>query len=125
MCLCSNTLQFDSVTLFVKLTCAYERHTLSSTHIVLPGQLVAQIDIVVGKRGRSSFLVQATEKELLRARQLNALKQLGLRNKVKLEASGGINAYNIKSYAKSGVDMISVGKLTSSVSGLDLSLEIS
>ena len=56
---------------------------------------------------------------------INVLKQLGLRNKVKIEASGGIDADNIKSYAKSGVDMISVGKLTSSVSGLDLNLEVS
>lgn len=56
---------------------------------------------------------------------IKALKQLNLRNKVKIEASGGIDATNIKSYAKSGVDIISVGKLTSSVSGLDLSLDVS
>jgi len=53
-----------------------------------------------------------------------ALERLDLRNKVKLEASGGIDATNVRSYAKSGIDMISIGKLTSSVSGLDLSLEI-
>ncbi len=52
------------------------------------------------------------------------LKKLGLRNKVKLEASGGIDSTNIQSYARTGVDMISVGKITSSVSGLDLSLEV-
>ena len=56
---------------------------------------------------------------------IKVLKQLNLRNNVKIEASGGIDATNIKSYAKSGVDMISVGKLTSSVSSLDLSLELS
>jgi nicotinate-nucleotide pyrophosphorylase (carboxylating) len=53
------------------------------------------------------------------------LNDLGLRKRVKLEASGGIDISNVKSYAKSGVDMISIGKLTSSVSGLDLSLEVS
>ena len=47
-----------------------------------------------------------------------------LRNKVKLEASGGINSKNIAAYAKTGVDMISVGSITNSVSGLDLSLEV-
>ena len=52
------------------------------------------------------------------------LKKLGLRNKVKLEASGGIDEKNIQSYAKTGVNMISVGKITSSVSGIDLSLEV-
>lgn len=56
---------------------------------------------------------------------IDTLKKLELRNKVKIEASGGIDESNVKSYARTGVDMISVGKLTSSVSGLDLSLEVS
>jgi len=42
-----------------------------------------------------------------------------------IEASGGINHSNVIQYARSGVDMISIGRLTSSVSGLDLSLEVS
>ena len=58
------------------------------------------------------------------SRTISALKKLGLRNKVKLEASGGINAGNISSFAKTGVDMISVGSITNSVSGIDLSLEV-
>jgi nicotinate-nucleotide pyrophosphorylase (carboxylating) len=56
---------------------------------------------------------------------IKALKDLGLRKKVKIEASGGIDSSNVKSYARSGVDMISIGRLTNSVSGLDLSLEVS
>jgi hypothetical protein len=44
------------------------------THIVIPDQLVSQIDEVVGKRGRSGFLVQAAEKELQRLRQIKALE---------------------------------------------------
>ena len=52
------------------------------------------------------------------------LKKLGLRNKVKLEASGGIDEKNIQSYAKTGINMISLGKITGSVAGLDLSLEV-
>ena len=52
------------------------------------------------------------------------LQKKKLRNKVKLEASGGINSKNIKAYAKTGVDIISVGSITNSVTGLDLSLEI-
>ena len=55
---------------------------------------------------------------------IKKLKQLNLRNKVKIEASGGINHSNVIQYARSGVDMISIGKLTSSVVGLDLSLEV-
>jgi len=58
------------------------------------------------------------------SRTISALKKLGLRNKVKLEASGGINTGNISRFAKTGVDMISVGSITNSVSGIDLSLEV-
>jgi len=53
-----------------------------------------------------------------------SLKKSGLRNKVKLEASGGINSKNIQNFAKTGVDIISVGAITSSVKGIDVSLEI-
>jgi nicotinate-nucleotide pyrophosphorylase (carboxylating) len=56
---------------------------------------------------------------------INTLKKLNLRNKIKIEASGGIDDTNIQSYAKTGVDMISVGKITSSAPGIDLSLEVS
>ncbi|MCB1081243.1 MAG: carboxylating nicotinate-nucleotide diphosphorylase, partial [Chlamydiia bacterium] len=41
-----------------------------------------------------------------------------------LEASGGIDLQNIRSYAETGVDGISVGKLTHSIRGIDMSLEI-
>jgi metal-responsive CopG/Arc/MetJ family transcriptional regulator len=44
------------------------------THIVIPEQLAAQIDRVVGRRGRSRFLAQAAEKELMRLRQIKALR---------------------------------------------------
>jgi nicotinate-nucleotide pyrophosphorylase (carboxylating) len=53
-----------------------------------------------------------------------ALRKKKMRNKVKLEASGGITSKNIIAYARTGVDMISVGSITNSVSALDLSLEV-
>ena len=52
------------------------------------------------------------------------LDDLKLRKKVKIEVSGGITERNILQYAKTGVDMISVGEITNSVQGIDLSLEI-
>lgn len=55
---------------------------------------------------------------------INNLISLNLRKKVKIEASGGINEKNIARYARTGVDMISVGEITNSVQGIDLSLEI-
>ena len=56
---------------------------------------------------------------------IKKLTELGLRNKIILEASGRINSKNIARYAKTNVDMISVGNVTNSVDGIDLSLEIS
>ncbi len=52
------------------------------------------------------------------------LKNQKLRNTVLLEASGGINEKNIVTYGKTGVDIISVGSITNSVKGIDMSLEI-
>ena len=43
-------------------------------HIVIPRELVHQIDSVVGKRGRSHFLVGAASRELKRLRQHKALR---------------------------------------------------
>ena len=56
---------------------------------------------------------------------ITALQKKKLRKSVRLEASGGINSKNINAYAKTGVDIISVGSITNSVIGLDLSLEVS
>jgi hypothetical protein len=44
------------------------------THIVIAQQLAVEIDTLVGKRGRSAFLAQAAEKELMRLRQIKALE---------------------------------------------------
>jgi hypothetical protein len=44
------------------------------THVVLSEQLVKDIDKLVGSRQRSSFLTQAAERELMRLRQIEALK---------------------------------------------------
>ena len=55
---------------------------------------------------------------------IQVLKNQKLRNKVMLEASGGINSKNIIKYGQTGVDIISVGSITNSVKGIDMSLEI-
>jgi hypothetical protein len=44
------------------------------THVVLEERLVKDIDRLVGARQRSSFLAEAAEKELMRRRQIEALK---------------------------------------------------
>jgi Arc/MetJ-type ribon-helix-helix transcriptional regulator len=45
------------------------------THIVIPEQLAEEIDTLVGKRSRSSFLTEAAWKEVRRLRMLNALEE--------------------------------------------------
>ena len=47
-----------------------------------------------------------------------------VKNKFQTEASGNINFTNVKKIASTGVDRISIGSLTHSISALDLKLEI-
>jgi len=54
----------------------------------------------------------------------SSLIKRGKRKSVILEASGGVTLENITDYAKTGVDVISIGQLTSSYKSLDMSLEI-
>ena len=51
-------------------------------------------------------------------------KEKGLEGKVLFEVSGGITLENIAEYARTGVEIISTGKITSLVKTLDFSLEI-
>ena len=55
-----------------------------------------------------------------------ALKQaVQLINKIfETEASGGINLQNVRAYAETGVDFISVGALTHSFDSIDISMKI-
>ncbi len=59
---------------------------------------------------------------------LQIKKAVSLRNKFKknilLEVSGGVGIKNIKQYARTGVDRISVGALTHSREAIDCSMEI-
>lgn len=52
------------------------------------------------------------------------LKGIKPRSGLYFEASGGITEKNLKSYAKTGVDVLSLGALTHSVRGIDLSMKI-
>ncbi|HXV19145.1 MAG TPA: carboxylating nicotinate-nucleotide diphosphorylase [Candidatus Omnitrophota bacterium] len=45
-------------------------------------------------------------------------------SKVELEVSGGVNLENVRSYAETGVERISVGKLTHGAPSVDISLDI-
>ena len=57
-------------------------------------------------------------------RSLGLLEAKGLRKRVLVEASGGITRENIAIYAKTGVDVVSVGAITHSARAIDMSMEI-
>ncbi len=46
---------------------------MQRTHVSIPEELVAEIDLLVGKRKRSEFFVEAAERELTRHRQRAAI----------------------------------------------------
>lgn len=55
---------------------------------------------------------------------IERVKQLGLHDNILFEASGRINEKTVLDYAKTGVDIISMGCLTSGIQSLDMSLRI-
>ncbi len=55
-------------------------------------------------------------------RAVEKLENLGLREKLILEASGGINPENVEEYACTGVDVLSSGYIIHSAKPLDMSL---
>ena len=57
-------------------------------------------------------------------RTVAMLKAKNLRDRVLVEASGGIRKENLAGYAKTGVDVISVGAITHSAPAIDMSMEI-
>ena len=58
------------------------------------------------------------------AKSVASLKAEGLRDKILVEASGGITTENLANYARTGVDVISVGAITHSARAVDMSMKI-
>jgi len=54
--------------------CQIAHIQMKRIYIGISVQLAGQADTIVGKRGRSPFFVQVAEKELMRLRQIEALK---------------------------------------------------
>jgi nicotinate-nucleotide pyrophosphorylase (carboxylating) len=58
-------------------------------------------------------------------RTVQALKKAGLNEHVVIEVSGNINIGNLEEYAKTGVDVISMGSLIHAARWIDVSMEFS
>ena len=115
---------------------------IKDNHIAVGGSLLTLIKKTKKKYKKFEVEVENTADALLAAKEgatiimldnfspsqikktILVLKNQKLRNKVMLEASGGINSKNISKYGQTGVDIISVGNITNSVKGIDMSLEI-
>ena len=50
---------------------AFMRH--KRTHVILPEDLLSEVDALVGQRGRSAFLIEVLRHEIKRRRLLTAL----------------------------------------------------
>ncbi|QLH07260.1 carboxylating nicotinate-nucleotide diphosphorylase [Nitrosopumilus ureiphilus] len=115
---------------------------IKDNHIAVEGSLLSLIKKAKKKYKKFEVEVENTSDAVLAAKEgatiimldnflpaqikktIQVLRNEKLRGKVLLEASGGINSKNIASYGKTKVDIISVGSITNSVKGIDMSLEI-
>ena len=79
--------------------------------------------ILAAKEGATIIMLDNFSPSKIK-KTVKELKIQKLRNRIMLEASGGINSKNISNYGQTGVDIISVGSITNSVKGIDMSLEI-
>jgi len=81
-------------------------------------------DVLTGVKAGADIIMldNFSPKQIEKAVRL--LEKERLYGKVLLEASGGITAKNILSYASTGVGIVSLGEITDSTKALDISLEI-
>jgi nicotinate-nucleotide pyrophosphorylase (carboxylating) len=77
--------------------------------------------LVAARSGADTLLLDNLEPAEIAA-IVDALGVAGLRKAVSLEASGGITLDTIPGYADTGVDVISMGMLTTSAPHIDYSL---
>lgn len=99
-------------------THAYLKKNKKKLDIVIEAGSMQEIKEVLAVGGVQCILVDNfSPKEMVKAVKL-------INGKYPIEASGGINKENLRQYALTGVDYISVGGLTHSVKSLDMSLKI-
>ena len=79
-----------------------------------------ELDAVLERGGEAVLLDNMPPEQVRQA--VERVRQLG--RHLPLEASGGITLENVRTYAETGVNFISVGALTHSVQAVDLSMRI-
>jgi len=117
----------------------YDMFLVKNNHVDRAGSIAAAVERIRGRAMPQKIMVEVRDiKELDEALALRpdfilldnmtpeqmhdaVVRTAGA---VPLEASGGINLGNVRAYAESGVDRISIGALTHSVRALDISMRI-
>jgi nicotinate-nucleotide pyrophosphorylase (carboxylating) len=79
--------------------------------------------IEAARAGADIILFDNMKPDLVK-KTIGALQSENLRDRVLLEASGGIRKDNLADYARTGVDIISVGMITHSARSIDMSMNI-
>lgn len=116
---------------------------IKNNHIALAGGIVPVLERVVQNRRGSQLieievrtlaeledaLTHGAEAVLLDNMSVDTVKQAvarcaGTTKRIPVECSGGINIENVRAYAETGVDFISVGALTHSSTAADMSLRV-
>jgi nicotinate-nucleotide pyrophosphorylase (carboxylating) len=116
---------------------------IKNNHIALAGGAIPALELAIrNRRGNQPIEVEVRSLEELqqvleRGAEAILLDNMSVENvrtaaeicarlprRIPLECSGGINLENVRSYAETGVDFISVGALTHSSLAVDLSLRV-
>ncbi|ACJ17380.1 Nicotinate-nucleotide pyrophosphorylase [Thermococcus onnurineus NA1] len=114
----------DNHLALVPLEEAIRRAKAFSVYEVVEVEVETLEDAIKAARAGADVVMLDNMKPEEIAEVLEALKREGLRERVKIEVSGGITEENIEEYAKLDIDVISLGALTHSVRNFDVSLEI-
>ncbi len=117
----------------------YDMVLIKDNHIEAAGSITRAVHLVRQRHQGLAIEVEVTTLEQLEEALALGVERIMLDNmslemmreavqraagRVELEASGGITLQNVAEVAATGVDYISVGALTHSVTALDISLEI-
>ena len=102
--------------------CGSITHAINRAHQLQPGKIV-EVEVETLSQLSEALTAQA-DIIMLDNFDLPTIKQAVLINagQAKLEVSGNINLENIRTYADTGVDYISVGALTKHLRAIDLSM---
>ncbi|ANF22659.1 carboxylating nicotinate-nucleotide diphosphorylase [Thermococcus piezophilus] len=114
----------DNHLALVPLEEAIRRAKAFSVYTVVEVEVETLEDAIKAARAGADVVMLDNMKPGEIAEVLEALKREGLRERVKIEVSGGITPGNITEYAKLDIDVISLGYLTHSVRNFDVSLDI-